>query len=215
MLKQLRPAIVMIVLLTVITGLVYPLGMTGIAQVVFPRQANGSLIEKDGKVIGSELIGQNFADARLFPWPPVGHHRARPEGSDQERAGALQRGQLGGLQCRPDVQGADRARARRTSKALKAENPDAAGAGRSRHHLGERPRSRHHAGRGPVPGAARRQGARPAGSARCASWSPSTRRAASFGVIGEPTVNVLQLNLALDALPRRSDILDRAMAGAS
>src|ERR1700710_347520 len=70
MLRELRPAILILVLLTLITGLAYPLAMTAIAGVIFPKQAQGSLIERDGKVIGSGLIGQEFKDDKYFHGRP-------------------------------------------------------------------------------------------------------------------------------------------------
>ena len=70
MLREIRPAIVFIIALTVITGLIYPLAITGIAGVIFPDQAKGSFIERDGKVVGSALIGQNFASDKYFHGRP-------------------------------------------------------------------------------------------------------------------------------------------------
>jgi potassium-transporting ATPase KdpC subunit len=66
MLKQLKPAILMLLLMTVVTGLIYPFLTTGVAQLAFPREANGSLIEQQGKIVGSTLIGQQFTEPKYF-----------------------------------------------------------------------------------------------------------------------------------------------------
>jgi K+-transporting ATPase ATPase C chain len=192
MLKELKPALLMLAVLTVITGAAYPLLVTGIAQAVFPHQANGSLIERDGKVVGSELIGQPFTDPKYF-W-------ARPSatGPVPYNAGASSGSNLG--PTNPALAEAVKARI----AALKAADPGntapvpldlvtASGSGLDPHIS---------------PAAAAWQAPR---IARLRGLAPDHVHALiekytdgrQFGVLGEPRVNVLRLNLVLDAEGRQ------------
>src|SRR6266478_3369842 len=124
MLRQIRPALVLLLLMTALTGLAYPLLMTGVAQVLFPRQAAGSLIEKDGKVIGSELIGQNFANAKYFHGRPSATTDTDPNDATKTVPAPYNAANSSGSNLGPTSQ-ALVDRVKEDTEKLKAENPTA------------------------------------------------------------------------------------------
>jgi potassium-transporting ATPase KdpC subunit len=198
MLQHVRPAVVLLVLFSALTGLVYPLAVTGIAQVAMPRQANGSLIEKDGAVIGSALIGQNFKTDRYFHPRPSATNEPDPKDPSKTIDDPYNAANSSGSNLGP------------TSKALVDRVKAGVEAWRAV------------AGPGPVPADAVTTSA----SGLDPDVSPSTALAQvasvakarglpedrvralvegaierpAFGLIGEPRVNILRLNLALDQL---------------
>ncbi len=189
--SEVRPALVLLLVFTVLTGLVYPLALTGVAKLIFPRQAQGSLIVRDGHGVGSRLVGQPFSDPRYF-WgrlsatAPLPYDAAASAGSN-----------LGPLN--PALIEAARARL----AALRAADPGAIGpvpvdlvtASGS----GLDPHVSPAAAEYQVGRVARARGLAP-GEVRSILRRHTEGR--TFGLLGEPRVNVLELNLALDALGR-------------
>ena len=196
--NHIRPAIVMIVVMTLITGLAYPLAMTGIAQVLFPYQANGSLIEKDGKVIGSALIGQNFESDKYFHGRPSATTEPDPKDPTKTVPVPYAADNSAGSNLGPTSKAlADRVKD--DAAKLAAENPntpipvDLVTTSAS----GLDPDITPAGAFFQVPRVAKARGL-PEAQVRQLVESQVTGRL--FGVIGEPHVNVLKLNMALDAM---------------
>lgn len=196
MLKEIRPAIVVLVALTAITGLAYPLAMTGIAGVLFPAQAQGSLIEKDGKVIGSALIGQEFKGDQYFHGRPSVTTAADPADSSKTVPAPYNAANSSGSNLGPTSK-ALIDRVREDVDKLKAENPSAqvpvdlvtsTGSGLDPHISPE-------AAYFQVPRVAKAR-KMPEDAVRKLVDDRVEGRLA--GILGEPRVNVLALNLALD-----------------
>jgi K+-transporting ATPase ATPase C chain len=182
-----RPALVLLLVFTVLTGLVYPLVLTGVAKLVFPRQAEGSLIVRDGHAIGSRLIGQPFSDPRYF-WgrlsatTPTPYNAASSTGSN---LGPLNPALKDAVQGRIDaLRAADPA----NTAPIPVDLVTASGSGLD-------PHVSLAAAEYQVARVARARAIDPVTVRRVVSEQTTPR---TFGLLGEPTVNVLGVNLALD-----------------
>lgn len=196
MLNTLRPAFVLIVLLTGITGLAYPFAMTGAAQLVFPSQANGSLIEKNGTVVGSALIGQTFTSDRYFHGRPSATTGADPADASKTVPQPYNAANSMGSNLGP-TNPALMERVKGDMAALKAENPGAAVPVDlvTTSASGLDPDISPEAALFQVPRIAKARGLNEDVLRRLVTHETDER---TFGLLGEPKVNVLALNLALD-----------------
>lgn len=198
MLKDIRPAVVLLVALTIVTGLVYPLAMTGIAGVIFPTQAQGSLIEKDGKTIGSALIGQSFTSDKYFHGRPSATSGPDPKDPSKSTSVPYNAANSGGSNLGPTSKAlAERIVA--DVETLKKENPGAAVPVDlvTTSPSGLDPDISPEAALFQVPRVAKARGLP---EARVKSLVDGEIQGRWLGLLGEPRVNVLRLNLALDAL---------------
>jgi K+-transporting ATPase ATPase C chain len=198
MLREIRPAIVLVIALTAITGLAYPLAMTGIAGVLFPRQAEGSLIERDGKVVGSALIGQAFTSDRYFHGRPSATTAPDPQDSSKTVPAPYNAANSGGSNLGPtnkaliDRVGADvdKLKQENSSAAVPIDLVTTSASGLD-------PDISPEGALFQVPRVAK---ARNLPEDRVRALVNESIERPLVGVIGEPHVNVLALNLALDKL---------------
>ena len=198
MLREIRPAIVVLVALTLITGLVYPLAMTGIARVIFPHQAEGSLIERDGKVVGSALVGQEFTSDKYFHGRPSATTAPDPKDPSKTVAAPYNAANSGGSNLGPSNKALiDRVQA--DLDTLHKENPsvpvpvDLVTTSAS----GLDPDISPEAAYFQVPRVAK---ARNLTEDKVRQLVGDHIEGRFLGLLGEPRVNVLLLNLALDRL---------------
>jgi K+-transporting ATPase ATPase C chain len=196
MLKEIRPAIILLVLLTLITGLAYPLAMTAIAGVVFPKQAQGSLIERDGKVVGSVLIGQEFKEDKYFHGRPSATSGPDPADSTKTTSAPYNAANSSGSNLGPTSKALND-RIKEDVDKMKGENPSAAvpvdlvtasGSGLD-------PDISPEAALFQLPRVAK---ARNIPEDRVRALITENTKGRLAGFLGEPRVNVLALNLALD-----------------
>ncbi len=197
MLQEIRPAIVFIIALTLITGLAYPLAMTGIAGAIFPYQAQGSLIEKGGKVIGSALIGQEFADDRYFRGRPSATVAPDPKDSTKTVPAPYNAANSAGSNLGPTNKALVE-RVQGDVEKLKKENPSSAVPIDlvTTTASGLDPHISPAAALFQVPRVAKARGL---SEDRVRTLVESQVEGRTLGFLGEPRVNVLALNIALDA----------------
>jgi K+-transporting ATPase ATPase C chain len=196
MTAHIRPALVLLVLFTLLTGIAYPLAITGIAQAVFPTQANGSLIERDGKIVGSSLIGQNFTDAKYF-WPrPSATSAADPNDPTKTVSSPYNASASSGSNKGPTAKdliervSEDVARIKQADgdRPVPVDAVTASGSGLDPHISPDYAELQ----------VARVAKARGIGEAQVRAVVLRYTEGRGLGLLGEPTVNVLLVNLALD-----------------